>query len=334
MTPTGVLTKHLDLVSHLEDTRFAAVVKTCFGLAWDAGTQGRNVAPEMPQYLANKFGQGVRAAADYYVTADMVQLVRHAADSLDDEDFMDISLTPTSSGFVRFEVPISLIDVRGRTLKAHYLTWAPVAGSNDDAVLMTWWNDAQDPDDVEAEFVAGIEGSDAEFLRALGDWRWIGGDLCTTGRKLGPKVIVPSEKISQMVIAEGDTPSHEGTNMTRIAHALWLLLGQTITAVSEEKAERAVARRAMRKNLPSGVTVVQLRRVEHKGGLQGHAEVQWKHRWIVRGHWRWTHCGPKHRLAQEVSPGEYRARIWISPFVKGPEDAELVVTQKVYSLSR
>jgi hypothetical protein len=328
MTPTGVLTKHLDLVSHLEDTRFQSVVRESFKLAWETLLPP---SESVAQGLVDKFGQGVRGAANFYVSRDMVQLVQHAADSLDEEDFVDVSLAPTPTGFVRFETPILIQDVRGRIMKAHYLTWCPVPANNE-ALLITWWNDATDPDEVEEMFRAGVS---EEWVRSvLGDWRWIGGDVIGNGHRLGPKIISPNEKAKALVRAEGDTPT-DGTNMVRIAHALWLMLEQTITVVREETAERAVARRAKRKNLPSGVTVIQLRRAEYVGGgLEGHANVVWKHRWIVRGHWRWQVCGPKHKLAQETSPGVYRARIWIAPFVKGPEGTELIVTEKVYSLNR
>lgn len=339
MKPTDVLTQHLDLVSHLEDYRFQDTLSYCFKLGWFASEKGAQDV--MGNYLAGKFGQGVRGATDFMVTRDMQQLLLHAADSLDADDYMDMNLAPSVSGFVRFEVPVECIDIRGRVLKAHYLTWTPViinstTGGGDPALLITWWNDARDPDEVEG-LMRTRTGKDVpeEYIRqTLGTWRWIGADVVTTGWRLGEEIITPTIEAAALVEAEGDVPV-AGTNMLRIVHALWLMLEQTITVVREEQVERATGRRAKRKNLPSGVTVVQLRRAEYVGGgLQGHADVVWKHRWIVRGHWRWQVCGPKHALAQETSPGVYRARIWIAPFVKGPEGAELIVTEKINVLSR
>lgn len=286
--------------------------------------------------MTDKFGQGLRGAANYAVSRDMVQLLLAAADGLDDEDFIDVSLVPTPSGFVRFETPIKLIDIRGVEMKAHYLIWVPVATSDGEGLLLTWFNDAQDPDEVEVYFRNKLTEEQLEIVvRELGDWRWIGSDVVLTGQRLGSKVIVPRPELVALVEKEDGVPAQASTNMIRISHALWLMLEQTITVVREEPAERAATRRAKKKNLPSGVTVVQLRRAEYVGGSQhGHSDVVWKHRWIVRGHWRWQVCGPNHKLAQEISEGVYRARIWISPFVKGPEGAELVVTEKINVLNR
>jgi hypothetical protein len=53
--------------------------------------------------------------------------------------------------------------------------------------------------------------------------------------------------------------------------------------------------------------------------------VEWSKRWVVRGHWRWQSYGPGRTE---------RRRIWISPFIKGPDGAPLVVSEKVYDLRR
>ena len=47
---------------------------------------------------------------------------------------------------------------------------------------------------------------------------------------------------------------------------------------------------------------------------RGVGGIDWKHRWMVRGHYRLQPCGPGN--AQ-------RKLIWISSFLKGPEDAPL-----------
>jgi hypothetical protein len=55
------------------------------------------------------------------------------------------------------------------------------------------------------------------------------------------------------------------------------------------------------------------------------SEANYSHRFIVSGHWRnqWYASGQVHR------------QIWISPYVKGPEDQPLVVRpRRVFSLVR
>ena len=70
------------------------------------------------------------------------------------------------------------------------------------------------------------------------------------------------------------------------------------------------------------ISVIMLRR---RSG-QGHrdTEVEWSHRWLVRGHWRnqWYSSEQTHRL------------IYINPHIKGPEDKPLVIHDKVNILGR
>lgn len=46
---------------------------------------------------------------------------------------------------------------------------------------------------------------------------------------------------------------------------------------------------------------------------------EWRHRWVVRGHWR-NHWYP--------SLKDHRP-VWISPYLKGPADAPLLGGEKV-----
>lgn len=54
------------------------------------------------------------------------------------------------------------------------------------------------------------------------------------------------------------------------------------------------------------------------------ASVEWHHQWIVRGHWR----------NQAFGEGRKQRRpTWISPYVKGPEDAPMLGGEKVYMVN-
>lgn len=52
----------------------------------------------------------------------------------------------------------------------------------------------------------------------------------------------------------------------------------------------------------------------------GHASTDHDHRWIVSGHWKQQPYGPNSSL---------RKRIWIAPYVQGPADKPLVITDRV-----
>lgn len=72
------------------------------------------------------------------------------------------------------------------------------------------------------------------------------------------------------------------------------------------------------------VRVITLRRPAGEKST-GESDREWKHRWMVRGHWRMQPWGPKR---ERVRP------VWIAPHIKGPEDKPLIGGEKVYHLKR
>ena len=112
----------------------------------------------------------------------MSLLVQHAADGLDDEDLFDPSLAPTSVGFVRFERPLDIVDVRGWHMKANWMTWGPTPGG----CLISIWNDVRDPDDV----ILSLDGEfGAKVKQVMGDWSIIGGTHVMRGAVLGEPTV-------------------------------------------------------------------------------------------------------------------------------------------------
>jgi hypothetical protein len=150
--------------------------------------------------------------------------------------------------------------------------------------------------------------------------------------RLGPAWLNAKHHLISPLEAYGYIPQ-EFTNVNRVLHAFFLLLGQTVTASQSVIPSRPHRRRAQRAGLPQQVTVISLRNIvtERK---EGESLVEWSHRWVVRPFWRWQVCGPDHQLAQEIEPGKWRARIWIAPFIKGPADKPLIISDKVYSVHR
>jgi hypothetical protein len=145
--------------------------------------------------------------------------------------------------------------------------------------------------------------------------------------------VMPNPKYQAQLLAEGCSPT-PGTNGLRYLHALWLLMNQTVTTTEDGHVERAARRRASRRNLPPKVTVIRLRREAGAARGEGESLVEWSHRWLVRGYWRWQHVSEHYPGAQELEPGDWRARIWINPHVRGPEGLPIVQSEKVISLER
>jgi len=122
------------------------------------------------------------------------------------------------------------------------------------------------------------------------------------------------------------------TNITRILHAYWLLMSQTIVEKAKETGDRTQRRRLERESVPTEVVVIQFRKRKYyneKGEeTEDSKKIDWSHRWLVGGHWRWQ------PYKDPVSGGEIKKRIWISPYVKGPEDKPLVMKDRVYVLAK
>jgi hypothetical protein len=114
-------------------------------------------------------------------------------------------------------------------------------------------------------------------------------------------------------------------DVRRPAQCLWRLMQQTIATRSTERAGGQFRRRWERQKLAERkVTVIRLRR-PRTPTPDGHEvrEVEWSHRWLVSGHWRnqWYSTINGHR------------QIWISPYIKGPEDRPLEVRKlRVFEL--
>lgn len=286
----------------------------------------------------------VPEAECFHVNKDMTALVQFAATQLDQTDRFHKLMLPTRSGLVRFEGGIPWTDVRGKQLRLSWAAWGPIlaqpsgpsrhdVGEPDEHTHFWMWNDQlTEPDEIAEDCFRDF--SEDRIRGLFGRWGFMGGEYIAEGQRLGPAMRIPGEEKMAEVLSEGDVP-HEYTNPVRLMHALWMLLGQTVTRAEVEIPDRARRKRAERAGIPARVTVVQLRNIE-SGRSEGESLVEWQHRWVVRGHPAWRHCGPNHPLAEEHPdrPGEYRCRVWIAPYTKGPDGAPLIITDKVYALHR
>jgi hypothetical protein len=113
-------------------------------------------------------------------------------------------------------------------------------------------------------------------------------------------------------------------HMRAMLHATMSLVSAKEIMHSEpatEGANRAEVRRAERIGIPlDGIKVIYLgaRRRETDGPTGEGTKMTT--RFIVSGHWRKQPCGPGK---------QYTKTIWISPHIKGPEDAPLVISKTV-----
>ncbi len=263
----------------------------------------------------------------YFVKGEMTDLITYASERLEESDVLDFTLAPTQDGFVYFEKPIPLMDLRGTTLHINMALWHFT--HKDDLVVFMWNDQYRTPDPIANQIKdeAQKDKKSQLFLECIGRWGFIGMVAAGDGQTVGQKLVEQDEEtIKSYEDREGFTPVASG-NFVRAIHAYWLLMNQTLVNVSEEQGDKRVARTMKQMKLPNLVNVIQYRRTENDREYLGESNVQWSHRWIVRGHWRWQPF--KNEKGQDD-----RKRIWIAPFMKGPEDKPLVLTDKIYALTR
>ena len=124
--------------------------------------------------------------------------------------------------------------------------------------------------------------------------------------------------------AASNTPGSPGVTL-RFIQTMWRLMQQTIATHGRERPDRAARRRAEKRGMADKVvTVIRLRRPK-KPVADDHEPkaVEWSHRWITRGHWR-NQWFPS--LGEAADATAHRS-IWISQYVKGPEDKPLIASK-------
>lgn len=365
MRPAEILDRQGDLITRLTDDTFRQGLSSIVqGEVWTRQSKTYRVTDEGK---AEQEATGllhmdllknhVQAASAYRVTEDMCDLLDLAAAGLEPEDKWDRTLAPTGCGIVRFDKPIPLggmltADGPEVDLWASWLVWGPGPLLSDHKPRMfLWWlgTGNEKTDAFTARLL--LEGIDKERVRQImGPWSMLGWDTFPDGLSLGDKVLPlgdhgldtddPSfnEQRKKMALALAHPEGNEGelwqSNDARLAHALFLLLNQTVTVLVDEPIDRAARRRAGKMRIPARVTTIALRRAANTTEREpGESHVEWQHRWLSRSHWGWRHCKADKPGAVPYKGG-WGVRVWVAASIKGPEGAPLKVTDKLYDLRR
>lgn len=269
----------------------------------------------------------IRSAYAYRVSADMCNLVGYAAAKFSGEELFEADMAPTDYGLVFFEKPMTIRDPRGKIMLGHWLVWQKTSrlDTNAPAFYLHWFNDIViQPDEVVLEAIESIPSTLDKMLQQIGRYAYVGTDVAGCDQPVGTLYSSVSESARLTYLTHG-IKVYERTNTAALVYALWSLLNQTVTSVEEGQVKKSKKAQIRRARIPGRVTVVALRRIENFSRANGESMVDWQHRWMVRGHWRNQRFGTGR---SEVK------RIWINPFWKGPEDAPIKQSEKVYDLKR
>lgn len=357
MKPTDALNIQNEYKSRCGDSHFRAVINHMIVSGSGVRHQSDETKVLSAQEIVNAYLEsavkvGVSNTPCYFVKDEMTDLIMFASKKLDDTDLFDATLVPSDKGFVYFEKPIELTDVRGRKLLGNVVVWEKGFSDGKHGIIVSIFNDAnRTPDDIAKILLSDAYGNKnaQRNLQVVGRFHWIHSFNLVHGSVIGEaeKVADDTEKeeMRNMIfnetgneLIELDDEAWEKykqekitpyTNIKRIIHTYFLIMSQTITTTTPEKGDRAQRRRQERENLPSEVLVIQFRKTRYTSVERGEERhVDWSHRWIVGGHWRWQ------PYKDPASGGEIKKRIWISPYVKGPDDKPLKTKERVYVLAK
>lgn len=295
---------------------------------------GGEVAWEQADRVVDYTRRSVLKAENFFVIRDMTDLVEQGASMLDATDLADTTLAPSECGFVYLEKPIRLVDIRQSEILVNAILWDT---ADRDSIVIHMWNDEyRTPDAASLQMQAGNIGIDMtdrekryleELLKVRGRWGYVGVVLYINGEQVGDELIAVSEELQRQYADVEGVQTEAFSNPKRLIHSLWLMLNQTLVERGRDFGDRRFARRMKRMGLPNDVTIIRFRRTEYTRKHEGEVNVEWSHRWLVRGFWRWQ--------PYKNEKGEWdRKRIWINPYIKGPEDKPLVITNKINAFVR
>jgi hypothetical protein len=281
----------------------------------------------------------IENACAYHVSTEMLTLAQWAGHLLPEDVALEPEMVPTASGFLMFEDALVGMEVWGRTTYTHAILWRPIASKYLDyqkgaGIEIYSFNSFRDVrDEVTQKILAEYKErgrNPMEHFAALGHLQIDHIIAVPYGEKQPAMVHTPEgyaegwTEDRRTVWAEGRSPIPDNENWIRTIIAIFTLMNQTVADTREVEVDRKTAKRARRMNLPGRVTIIHLRRME--GSKSDHeSDVEWQHRWVCRGHWRNQRFGPG---LTEVR------RLWIAPYIKGPEGKPLIISEKVYSLHR
>lgn len=323
-------------------SRFAPVM-----IEHHATTAAPDLSPEdarrYAMLTARMDGVSFADAALYYVNTDMVDLLMQAKDGIGETGFMEYDLpTPVGMAYLDADLPTSQVVKKGEVpadvWDSYYARFSHYMDDSGNFCaperLLMLWRYLPPQEEYPHGWVRVAWYEDRDYILAKMGFAWdkdAEGVLDTTKARarLGPFVFDGHQAVACHPAASGlavqrfDTGEDWRARRGDMFRALCFLLRQRVADTETVMPDRATRRRAQREGKePPPVRVISIRGVEH-GGTAGDGQREYRHRWMVRGHWRMQPCGPGRAL---------RRPTWVVPHIAGPDGAPLLGGEKVYSV--
>lgn len=343
--PAQVLDEQGALISHARSAAYeqmaTRMIADVLGKSHMLGEEwAERALPHANAHWREMVVPSMEKAEAYHVSTEMLTLAKWAAHLLPEDVSLERDMVPTASGFMMFEDALVGQEVWGRTTYTHAILWRPMTSkyidyNRGDGIEIFCFNSFHDTrDEVTQKILRDMKAKGIDPMQQIVLLGHLAIDHVVSvgfGETQEPMLHIPEhygdgwDAHRRDEWTEGRSPVPDNENWIRTVLAIFMLMNQTVTDTREIDVDRKTFKRARRMNLPGRVTIIHLRRME--GSRSDHeSDVEWQHRWVVRGHWR----------NQPYGSGEdkHYERIWIAPYIKGPEDKPLVVTDKVYALHR
>jgi hypothetical protein len=282
--------------------------------------------------LAERAKSALIGADPIWVSPDMMTLVEGAAKTFVPEPLHDSDLI-TERGFAWLPRPLWMTDIHGLAVSYRAISWFPASYTfvaegdtmRDIApapgIFLMLYHYAGDPDDYAGDTTGRVKELEREFFNLAG------GSILT---HVTPWVYgqgYPDSERRDSAVPRDMEFSGLG-EIARWVQVLFRLMSQTICVTTRERPSKPFRKRWAKAGLKERLCVVVTLRRHREDAFPADPEerhVEWTHRWLVSGHWRnqWYPSLSLHR------------QVWITPYIKGPEEAPLVIRPvRVFKLAR
>ena len=258
----------------------------------------------------------------FYCDEEMSSAIETGCRLFEAEDRADAALLPSKTGFAYFTKGVKLTD----NMTVHGLYWYQITdmATGEDATVVVGFNDIINRADPTTD-------SWKRFFEESGDkvpdTRWMYRTFHVYDQHV--KMLISDEEKARLE-EYGVGGSLVTTTLSQVMHAFLLMVNQppeVVTTSTARLANNKQIKKLKSKNLPSEVTVVDIRHRRRSVSADASpGSVNYSRRWYVEGHWRWQWFKDKE------TDKRIQKRIWINSYIKGPEDKPFVATKRVYAL--
>jgi hypothetical protein len=237
------------------------------------------------------------------------------ANQIDPGEFViDRNLLPTAAGMLVPLAPILVSEVIGASAYADWLADQPVPPGAIE-VNSVYWEYSTSDQFIDVVFMLRLTVTDGEPMMLM--------------HSIGVRAGTPSSFVGVENVSD-NVGNPESAIVLAQAMLKWIMRLLLVASLPLAAIDHPELNRSARRRMPAGTLnrsrIIHLRPREqyrHDGDSESDT-VEWSHRWMVRGH---------KRAQPYPSAGETRD-IWIAPYIKGPGDKPLVVTEVNYALDR